>query len=89
MSKRMIVAATWHQLHLVFAVLHALEAGNSNHATDAARHAVPAAVRRNKAVDSFLLASAILKHHFSLEWLEANLNDRGFLQMIETDQDSL
>jgi|HubBroStandDraft_2_1064218.scaffolds.fasta_scaffold545542_1 hypothetical protein len=51
--------------------------------------AVPAAVRRNKAVDSFLLASAILKHYFSLEWLEANLNDRGFLQMIETDQDSL
>jgi hypothetical protein len=50
--------------------------------------AVPPSVRENKATDSFLLASAILKHYFSLEWLEANLNNPGFLQIIETDQNS-
>jgi hypothetical protein len=50
--------------------------------------ALPPEVRENKATDSFLLAAAILKHYFSQEWLDTNLNKPGFLQINECDQSS-
>jgi hypothetical protein len=47
----------------------------------------PLEIRKNKATDSFLLATSILKHYFGEQWIDSYLVKPGFLQIDESNRE--